>query len=121
MVIFLDFYFRENKPENFFYDILEGRNAFLHYKNKKLKKSKNWDCYKGISPWFRSKIGKLSRISFLGEEIGAEKCVYDILEGRNPFLNYENKKFNKTINWDFYKRVSPWFWSKIGNFSRLLF
>ena len=85
MVIFPDFYFRENKPENFFYDILEGRNAFLHYKNKKLKKSKNWDCYKGISPWIRSKIGNLSRISFSGEEIGAEKCVYDILEGKTPF------------------------------------
>ena len=25
--------------KNFFYDILEGRNAFLDYKNKKLKKS----------------------------------------------------------------------------------
>ena len=53
-----------------------------------------------------------------GGGIGAEKCVYDILEGRNAFLNYENKKFKKSINWDFYKGVSPWFWSKIGNFSR---
>ena len=28
-------------PENVFYDILERKNAFLAYKNKKLKKSKN--------------------------------------------------------------------------------
>ena len=27
--------------ENVFYDILEGKNAFLGYKNKKLKKLKN--------------------------------------------------------------------------------
>ena len=27
--------------ENFSYDILEGKNAFLGYKNKKFKKSKN--------------------------------------------------------------------------------
>ena len=27
--------------ENILYDILEGKNAFLGYKNKKLKKSKN--------------------------------------------------------------------------------
>ena len=27
--------------ENVFYDILEGKNAFLGYKNKKFEKSKN--------------------------------------------------------------------------------
>ena len=27
--------------ENVFYDILEGKNAFLSYKNKKFKKLKN--------------------------------------------------------------------------------
>ena len=29
--------------ENVFYDMLEQKNTFLGYKNKKLKKSKNWD------------------------------------------------------------------------------
>ena len=41
----------------------------------------------------------------MGGEIGAEKCVYDILQGRNAFLNYENTKFKKSINLDFYKGV----------------
>ena len=27
--------------DNVFYDIIEGKNGFLSYKNKKLKKSKN--------------------------------------------------------------------------------
>ena len=35
-----------------FYDILEGRNAFLDYENKKFKKLKNWDFSKGVSPWW---------------------------------------------------------------------
>ena len=55
LVIFPDFYFRQNKPEKcvlnqkkVFYDILDDRNAFLDYKNKKLKKSKNWDFSKGV-------------------------------------------------------------------------
>ena len=55
LVIFPDFYFRQNKPEKcvlnqkkVFYDILDDRNAFLDYKNKKLKRSKNWDFSKGV-------------------------------------------------------------------------
>ena len=38
-----------------FYDILEGRNAFLDYENKKFKKLKNWDFSKGVTGslwWF---------------------------------------------------------------------
>ena len=43
MVMFPTFFFLGNKGvENGFYDILERKNAFLGYKNKKLKKSKNW-------------------------------------------------------------------------------
>ena len=37
---------------NVFYDILERKNIFLGYKNKKLKKSKNFDFSKGVNPWF---------------------------------------------------------------------
>ena len=38
--------------ENVFYDILERKNAFLGYKNKKLKNWKNCHFSKGVSPWF---------------------------------------------------------------------
>ena len=38
-----NFFFLGNVAhENVFYDILELKNAFLGYKNKKSKKSKNW-------------------------------------------------------------------------------
>ena len=50
-----------------FYDILEGRISFLDYKDRKLKKSKNWDFSKGVSPWFWSKIGNFFRFLFQGK------------------------------------------------------
>ena len=46
--------------ENVFYDILERKNAFLGYKTKKFKKSKNWDFSKGVNPWFWSKNSHFS-------------------------------------------------------------
>ena len=36
------FFFGNIVEENVFYDILERKSAFLGYKNKKFKKSKNW-------------------------------------------------------------------------------
>ena len=53
---------------------------------------------------------------FLGN-IGQENVVYDILERKNAFLRYKNRKFKKSKNWHFSKRVNPWFWSKNGHFS----
>ena len=46
---------------------------------------------------------------------------YDTLERLKAFQDYKNKKFKKSKNCDFSKGVSPWFWPKIGNFSRFLF
>ena len=41
MIIFPTFFFQATKGEKkVFYDILKGKNAFLGYKNKKIKKSK---------------------------------------------------------------------------------
>ena len=41
MAIFPIFVLFNIDEENVFYDILERKNAFLGYKNKKFKKSKN--------------------------------------------------------------------------------
>ena len=78
--------------ENVFYDILEPKNAFLGYKNKKFKNSKNWHFSKEVSPWFWSKNGHLSTRFFLGN-IGQDNVFYDILERKNAFLDYEYKFF----------------------------
>ena len=41
MAIFSTFFLGNIGQEYFFYDILERKNAFLGYKNKKFKNSKN--------------------------------------------------------------------------------
>ena len=97
-----------------FYDILERKNALQGNKNKKYKKSKNWHFSKGVNPWFCSKIGHFSTYFFLGN-IGQETVFYDIVEGKNSFLSYKNKKVKKFKNWHFSKGVNPWFCSKIGH------
>ena len=50
--------------------------------------------------------------------IGQENSLNDIAERKNAFLGYKNKKFKKWKNFHFWKGVEPWFWSKIGHFSK---
>ena len=93
---FSNFYFLGNTcQENDFNDTLERKNAFLDYKNKKLKKSKNWPFAKGVKPWFWSKNGHFSNFYFLGNT-GQENVFYDIVERKKAFLGYKNKKFKKS-------------------------
>ena len=51
---------------------------------------------------------------FLGN-IGKENVFKDILERKNAFLGYKNKKFKKSKNGHFSKGVNPLFWSKNGH------
>ena len=91
---------------NVFCDIVERKNAFLGYKKKKLKQSKNWHFSKGVNPWFWSKNGHFSNFVFSGN-IGQANVLYDILEGKNAFLGYKNKKLKKAKNWHFFQRGEP--------------
>ena len=104
--------------ENAFYDILERKNAFESYKSKKFIKTKNWHLFKGVNPWFWSKTGHFSNFFFFGN-IGQENVFYDVLERKNAFVGYKNKKFKKSKNWLISKGVNPWLWSKNGHFSNL--
>ena len=79
MAIFRTFFLGNIRQENVFYDILERKNPFLGYKNKKFKKSKNWHFSKGVNPCFWSKNGHFSNFSVLGN-IGQENVFYYILE-----------------------------------------
>ena len=118
---FFQLFFLGNiEQEIVFYDILERKSAFLGYKNKKFKKSKNWHFSKGVNPWFWSKNGHFPNFYFLSN-IGQEKFFYDILEQKKAFLGYKNKKFKKSKNWHISKGVNPWFWSKNGHFSNFFF
>ena len=147
MPIFQIFFLCNMFQENVVYDILQRKNSFLEYKNKKFKKSKNWDFSKGVNPWIWYKNGHFLHLFFLGNigkdnvfydimvlvqewpffqrvflgNIGQENVFYDILQRKNSFLGYKNKKFKKSKYWDFSKGVNPWFWSKNRRFSQLFF
>ena len=98
MAIFPFFFFSGSiGQENVFYDILERKNAFLGYKKEKFKKSKNSHYSKGVNPWFWSKNVHFSNFILSGN-IGQENVFYDILERKNAFLGYKNKKFKKSKN-----------------------
>ena len=75
MAIFPTSFLGNIGQENVFYDILKQRNAFLGYKNKKLKKSKNWPFSKRVNSCFSSKNGNFSNFFFLGN-IGQENVFY---------------------------------------------
>ena len=89
------FCFGNKGQENVFYDILERINAFLGFKNKEFKKSKNWHFSKMVNPWFWPKNGHFSNIFFF-RNIGQENVFYDILERKTVFLGNKNTKFKKS-------------------------
>ena len=97
MAIFSTFFLDNIGQENVFYDILEQKNAFPGYKNKKCKKTENLHFSNGVHSWFWSKNGHFSKFLFLGN-MGQENVFYDILEGKNAFLGYQNKKFKRSEN-----------------------
>ena len=73
------FYLANLGQENVFYDIQERKNAFLSYKNKKVKKLKNGHFSMVLVqkwPFFQP--------FFLGN-IGQENVFYDMLERKKPF------------------------------------
>ena len=82
--------------ENVFYDILERKKTFLGYKKKSLNRRKIDIFQKGITHGFRPKMAIFPNF-FLGN-IGQENVFYDILERKNAFLGYKNKKFKKSKN-----------------------
>ena len=102
--------------ENVFHDIREEKNAFLGYKKRKFKQSKINIFPKGLTHGVGSKNGHFSNFFFLGN-IGQENVFYDILERKNAFLGYKNKKLKKCNNWHFPKGVNPWWRAKNRQFS----
>ena len=58
---------------------------------------------------------------FFLRNIGQENVFYDILDGKNAFPGYKNEKWKKLKNWQVFKGVNPWFWSKNGHVSNFFF
>ena len=113
------FFLRNIAQENILNDILERENASLGYKNMRFKKSKNCHFFKQVNPWFWSKNGHFSHFFF--RQYSPKNSLNDILERKNAFRCYKNKKFKNLKNSHFFKVVNPWFWSKNGHFSKFFF
>ena len=94
MACFLTFFLGNIGQENVFFDILKRKNAFLGYKRKKFKNSKNCRFLKALTHGFGPKMAVFPTI-FLGK-IGQENVFYDILQRNNAFLGYKNNKFKKS-------------------------
>ena len=106
--------------KNVFYDILQRKNAFLAYKNKKFKKSKNRHFFKRVKPWFWLKNGRFSNFSFLGN-IGKENVFYNILHRKNAFFAYKTKSSKSRKTEIFPKGLTNSFGSKFAIFPSLFF
>ena len=73
MDIFPSFFLGNIAQGNVLYDIVYRKNAFVAYKKKKFKKSKNWHFSKGVNPCFWSKYGHFS--NFLFRQYRPAKCL----------------------------------------------
>ena len=90
---FVQLFFLGNIGEEIvFYDTVARKNAFLGYKNKKFKKSKNRHFSKRITHGFGQNMDICPTSFFLGN-IGQKKIFYDILARKNAFLGYKNNNF----------------------------
>ena len=105
--------------ENVFYDIPEGKNAFLGYKNKKFKKSKMAIFPKGLTHGLCQKMA-IFQLFLLGN-IGQGNVFFDILERKFAFLGYKNKKCKKSKNGHFSKGFNLGLDLKIAIFPAFFF
>ena len=84
-LVFQLFFLGNIGQENVSDYILERKNSFLGYKNKKFKQLKNCHFSKGVNLWFWSKKGHFPTF-FLGN-IGQENVFYDIVERKRVNLH----------------------------------
>ena len=114
---FQHFFFGNIGYENFFYDILERKIAFVGYKNKKFKKSKNFS--NGVNLLFWSKN---SHFFFFEGNIGQQNVFYDILERKLAFLGYKKTRSSKSRKIDIFpKGLTHGFGAKMAIFQLFFF
>ena len=96
MALFPTFFLGKKGQENVFYNILERNNAFVGYKNKKIKSRKIDFFQNGLTYGFSPKMAIFQ--TFFLANISPENVFYDILHRKNAFLGNKNKKFKKSKN-----------------------
>ena len=120
MAIFQLFFLGNRSQKNVFYNIVEKKNGFLGYKNKKIKQSKNSHFSKGVNPWFWSKNGHFSKFFFL--IIEARKMSFTILQNKKTLFQAIRTRSSKSPKIDiFAKGITHGFGPKMAIFPTFFF
>ena len=85
IAIFPIIFFRQYRPGKCLLRYSRTKNAFLGFKNKKIKKSKNSHFPKVVNPRFWFKNGRFFQFFFFLDNIGQDNLFYDILEQKTLF------------------------------------
>ena len=120
MAISPNFFFRKYRPGKCLLRYSRTKKHLSRLQKHKFQKVKKLAFFQRGQPMLLVQKWPFFQLFFLGN-IGQENVFYDILERKNAFLGYKNKKFKKSKNWHFSKGVNPWFWSKNGHFSNFFF
>ena len=116
---FQDFFLGNTGKENVFYDILERRNVFLDYKNKKFKTTKNWHFFKGVNPWCLVQKWPSFQFFFF-RQYRQGKCLLRYSRTKKHLSRAEKQKVRK-VEKNISKLDNSWFCSKNGHFSKFFF
>ena len=113
-------FFAKQAKINVFYDILERKNTFLGYKNKKFKKSKNCHFSKGVNPRFWSKNGRFS--TFFLQALQARKMsLMMFYNEKTPFQSIKRRSSKRRRNDIFPKGLTHGFGPKMAIFCTFFF
>ena len=94
------------------------KTPFQAIKTRSLKSGKIVNFLKGLVHAFGQKLTIFPSFFFFLAIQTRNMCFTIFQNEKIFFLSYKNKKFKKWKNCHFSKGVSPWFWSKIGHFSK---
>ena len=99
---------------------LVRKQALIHYKKADFTKSPYWLLFKRGTPRLWSKIGNYSLVCF-GTKISLEIIFDHHLVRKQTLLHYKKADYTKWLKWLFFKGGTPWWWSKLGNYSLICF
>ena len=98
------FLFQEKKATKMCFPLFQKKNALLHYKNRKLKKSSACDFSKGIGPQFQSKITNFTIFSFQAKKI--KKMCFTIIQKEKTPYRPEKQNVEEVEKLRFFQRCS---------------
>ena len=98
MAIFPTFIFKEIQARKMFFTIFQNEKTFLQAIKTRRSKRRKIDIFpKGLTDRFGAKMAIFPTLFFSGN-IGQENVFYGILQRKNSFLGYKNKKLKTSKN-----------------------